>query len=134
METFTAFPAFSIFPPSETCWKTNSTQKNDPQGLKPALILRHLRHPSTALRAGFKVGPDTNTTFFNRFLEIQSALRNRSRRAAIRMVVYRASENLRKHGAAPHRGKPKDKAADGIESGQKERAASNGGKRFPFIG
>src|ERR1035438_914390 len=28
-----------------------------PQGLKPALILRSLRHPSAALRAGFEVVP-----------------------------------------------------------------------------
>ena len=32
-------------------------EEANPQGLKPALILLHLLHPSGALRAGFEIVP-----------------------------------------------------------------------------
>jgi hypothetical protein len=38
--------------------------ENFPQGLKPALILLHLRHPSAALRTGFEVVPFQDNEFF----------------------------------------------------------------------
>jgi hypothetical protein len=43
----------------------DKVQKPFPQGLKPSHIFSHLRHPSTALRAGFEVVPfQSNTSFY----------------------------------------------------------------------